>query len=323
MVRKNSWRAVRALAAATSLLLAGCGRKAGLVLMHPKGPIAAAELHFTTIDVSIMLAIIVPTAILTIWFMWRYRATNRKAKYDGKWDHSNRIEAIVWGIPIIVVGILSYFSYKGVFEVNPYNPLILKKADVIAAMHTAAARPVAPVNVDVITTDWQWLFVYPQYHIASVDKLVVPVNTPVHFRLTSATVNNAFMIPQIVGQIEIMPGMRTKQALVANHRGNYQGFSAEMSGPGFAWMKFDADVVTATHFRKWIAMAAKSPRHMTYGAFNVFAQPTYNMHHEAEYFSRVQAHLFRYVIHEVHMGKVFTTPLNAGELMTAHMTRLK
>ncbi|MDA8389326.1 MAG: COX aromatic rich motif-containing protein [Gammaproteobacteria bacterium] len=323
MVRNNLWRAARALAAASVLLLSGCVRKGGLVLLDPKGPIAAAELHFTILDVVIMLGIIVPTAILVIWFMWHYRATNRKARYDGRWDHSYGIEVVVWGIPILVVAVLSYFSYKGIFEVDPYNPRILDKPHVTAATARAGAPASRPVDVNVITTDWQWLFVYPKLHIASVDKLVVPVNTPVRFRLTSATVDNAFMIPQLVGQIEIMPGMRTKQALLASHLGTYRGFSAEMSGPGFAWMQFHADVVSAAHFRKWAAMVAKSPDHMTDGAFDAFAQPTFNLHEKSRYFSQVQPGLFRYVIHQVHMGKVFTTPLGAGELMTAHMTRVQ
>ena len=323
MVRNNFWRAMRTLVAASALVLAGCVRHSGLVLLNPKGPIAAAELHFTILDVAIMLGIIVPTAILVVWFMWHYRATNRKATYDNKWDHSYGVEVVVWGIPILVVAVLSYFSYKGIFEVDPYNPRILAKPPVAEAGTKPQVPQGRPIDVNVITTDWQWLFVYPKLHIASVDKLVVPVNTPVRVRLTSATVDNAFMIPQLVGQIEIMPGMRTKQAFLASQSGDYRGFSAEMSGPGFAWMQFHADVVSAAHFRRWVAAAGRSPEHMTDRRFNMFAQPTFNLHEKARYFSHVQSGLFRYVIHEVQMGKVFATPLGAGEVMTAHMTRVQ
>ena len=49
--------------------------------------------------------------------------------------------------------------------------------------------------------------------MATVDSLVVPVNTPIHFRLTSATVVNDFFVPEPVGEIDIMPGVRTKQAM--------------------------------------------------------------------------------------------------------------
>ena len=49
-----------------------------------------------------------------------------------------------------------------------------------------------PVEVQVVSLDWKWLFIYPDRHIASVNELVLPAGTPVHFLLTSATVMNIF-----------------------------------------------------------------------------------------------------------------------------------
>src|SRR5215469_8818798 len=41
-----------------------------------------------------------------------------------------------------------------------------------------------PLRVEVVALDWKWLFVYPDQGIAAVNQLVVPVGTPIEFRLT-------------------------------------------------------------------------------------------------------------------------------------------
>ena len=61
------------------------------------------------------------------------------------------------------------------------------------------ARPLAseirPLEVQVVSLDWKWLFIYPEHGVASVNQVVVPIATPVHFSLTSASVMNAFFSP--------------------------------------------------------------------------------------------------------------------------------
>ncbi|MHB8255003.1 MAG: cytochrome ubiquinol oxidase subunit II, partial [Acidiferrobacter sp.] len=179
----------------------------------------------------------------------------------------------------------------------------------------------SPLEVDVISTDWQWVFVYPKQHIATVDRLVIPVGTPVRFRLTSATVVNDFYIPQLVGMIDVMPGMRVKQSLVANDIGSYQGFSANYSGAGFSWMTFRTQSVSADAFRKWTQKVQGSQQHLTYAAFNTIAKPTINVDSKVAYFSNVQAGLFDHVITQVMGGKVYPTPMAMTENMTKYLQK--
>jgi len=290
------------------LLLAGCSSNEisrQFVLFRPAGPLSGADLHFTVLDVGVMLGIIIPTAIVTAFFLLRYRKTNAKAVYDPKWSHSNRIELVVWAIPLLTVGMLGYYSYKGTFEVNPYNPRMIK------TVSTGADAVSHTLNVDVITTDWQWLFIYPKQHIATANELVIPAGTVVDFRLTSATVVNDFFIPNLAGMIDVMPGMRTKQILIADKLGQYRGYSANFSGGGFSWMGFNTKVVTESQFHQWVQKVGQSPHHMNYAKFNVFAKPTKNMDGKTDHFSGVSAGLFDRVIKAVMMGKVYPTPLPA------------
>lgn len=231
----------------------------------------------------------------------------------------------------MVVGVLSYFSVSGVFATNPYNPLAVRRAlghekavreafarraDPAAIDTVSPTRAARPIPVDVITTDWQWVFIYPKQGLATVNSLVVPVHTPIRFRLTSTTVVNDFFIPELVGEIDVMPGMRTKQGMMAGRTGFYHGYSADFSGGGFSWMGFKTQVVTKTHFRDWVARIKSGTGRLTDARFSRLAQPTINLAEKSRYFSYVQKGLFDHVIEEVLAGKVYRTPLRMTETMT-------
>ena len=287
-------------------------------------------------DVAVMLAVVGVTALLVTFFLVRYRKSNRKAHYDPSWSHSNLLEIFVWGIPLAIVAVLGYYSYRGIFEVNPYDPTVIthpKGHTAEAGFHLlkppapqAAAHAIAagarPLTVDVITTDWQWVFIYPRQHIATVDRLVVPVHTPVRFRLTSATVVNDFFIPELVGEIDVMPGMRTKQEMLADTVGTYGGFSADFSGGGFSWMRFATQVISPAHFKAWVQRQQQAPRSLTYATFDALAKPTINLHETPSYYSHVQPGLFDHVVRQVMRGRVYTTPMAMTEDMH-HMTQVR
>jgi cytochrome o ubiquinol oxidase subunit II len=179
--------------------------------------------------------------------------------------------------------------------VDPYAPGILA--------NTEAAK--TPLNIDVITTDWQWLFIYPDQHIASVDELVVPEGRIAHFRLTSTSVVNTFFIPGVVPMIDIMPGMRTEDTFDAPKAGAYTGFSADFSGAGFSWMQFATRIVTQADFNTWVAHAASSPRQLDYTAFTQFAQPTANEGAKISYFANPSPGLFENVVGAAQSGVVY------------------
>jgi cytochrome o ubiquinol oxidase subunit II len=104
----------------------------------------------------------------------------------------------------------------------------------------------------VVSLDWKWLFIYPNLGIASVNRLVAPAGTPLHFRLTSAGVMNSFFIPQLGSQIYTMAGMATELNLQADDPGTYAGLSAQFSGDGFSDMRFEVAAVSPQAFAQWI-----------------------------------------------------------------------
>ena len=221
-----------AIAAAVSLVTAGCNRG----ILDPAGPIAAQEKQILINSTAIMLAIIIPTMIATIAFAWWYRRGNSKATYRPDWEYSGAIEMVVWAIPALTIMLLGGITWIGSHDLDPAKPL---KSNVPA------------LNVEVVSLDWKWLFIYPDQGIATVNQLVVPAGTPVNFRLTSATVWNAFFVPQMGSMIYTMPRMATHLNLQADRQGVFEGRSAHFSGDGFPGMEFKVQSLPPDQFAMW------------------------------------------------------------------------
>src|SRR5262249_33156204 len=122
-----------------------------------------------------------------------------------------------------------------------------------------SAKTVKPLNVQVVSMDWKWLFIYPDQGLASVNRLVIPVGTPVHFTLTSSSVMNAFFVPQLGSMSYTMNGMADRLWLQAAHRGSCLGESSHFSGDGFSDMRFSVDAVPPAAFAAWTKAAQAAP----------------------------------------------------------------
>ena len=206
-------------AACLGLQLAGCEG-----VLDPRGPVGLSERLILLDSLAIMLAIIVPVILATLGFAWWFRAGNAKAAYRPDWAFSGTLELIVWAIPALVITFLGGIAWFGSHALDPYRPL------------RSSAKP---VEVEVVSLDWKWLFLYPEEGVATVNQLVIPVGAPVHFRLTSSGVMNSFFVPQLGSQIYTMAGMTSQLSLQADQPGETRGLSAQFSGQGFADMRFD------------------------------------------------------------------------------------
>jgi cytochrome o ubiquinol oxidase subunit 2 len=239
---------------ALALPLAGCGG-----VLDPQGPVGASEKLILIDSVAIMLAIVVPVILATIGFAWWFRASNVRATYLPNWAFSGHLELIVWAIPTLVITFLGGIAWFGSHALDPYKPL---------------PSTSKPIEIEVVSLDWKWLFIYPNDGIATVNQLVVPVATPVHFRLTSSGVMNSFFVPQLGSQIYTMAGMATQLNLQADKPGKYLGLSAQFSGEGFADMRFDVSVVPANAYAKWLADTKAIGPTLDGTAYTALAKPS-------------------------------------------------
>ena len=238
----NHLLARRLLLLAPLALLSACDT----VVMKPSGDIAAQEAHLVVVSTALMLLIIVPVIALIVIFAWRYRKNNTKATYTPDWDHSTKLELVIWGAPLLIIIALGLITWISTHVLDPYRPL--SRID--------AQRPLAanhkPMVVEVVALDWKWLFIYPEQGIATVNELVAPVDMPIQFKITASSVMNSFYIPALAGQIYAMPGMETKLHAVINKAGIYDGFSANYSGAGFSHMRFKFHGRDQAGFDAWV-----------------------------------------------------------------------
>ena len=215
-------------------LIASC---ASTGILDPQGPVAAAERLLLINATEIMLVVVIPVILATLGIVWWYRASNERASHSPDWAYQGGVEFVTWSIPALVVILLGGVCWIGSHELDPRAPLDSK---------------VKPLQVDVVALDWKWLFIYPDQKIATVNQLVVPAGTPVNFQLTSATVMNAFFVPQLGSQIYTMAGMTTHLNLLADKPGKFPGLAANFNGDGFSDMRFIVTAVPEGDFAGWV-----------------------------------------------------------------------
>ena len=230
-----------------------------IVVLDPMGHIAAKEKDLLITSTLLMLIVVVPVFIFSIWIAWRYRAGHKHAKYDPNWENNNWAEFAWWTIPFIIVAALSWITWKSCYELNPFKPL---------------ESSVRPLRIQVVALQWKWLFIYPDHNIASVGFLQVPTHTPLNFEITSDAPMNSFWIPQLGGQIYAMPAMRSKLHLIAHEEGPFTGSSANLSGEGFARMTIQGKACTAQEFEAWVQEAKQSQNLLNQSSYEALAKPS-------------------------------------------------
>ncbi|EFQ62912.1 ubiquinol oxidase subunit II [Pseudomonas sp. FP597] len=252
-------------------LLTGCN----LVVFNPKGQIATDERDLIILATGLMLLVVVPVIVLTFVFAYRYRATNKTARYSPRWASSHTIEAVVWGVPLLIIIALGWVTWVTTHALDPYRPL---------------DSDTPPINVQVVATDWKWLFIYPDLGIASVNELALPVHTPVSFTITSDAAMTSFFIPALGGQIYAMAGMQTKLHLIADETGVFRGIAANYNGPGFSDMHFATLSLRPADFQAWVEKVKGAARPLDQNSYAQLAKPS--TRHPVTYYSAVQERLF-------------------------------
>jgi cytochrome o ubiquinol oxidase subunit 2 len=289
--------ALRWSCAGFAVLLSGCN----LDVLSPKGDIGMQEKTLILIATGLMLLVVVPVIAMTLYFAWRYRASNTKATYAPKWSHSTAIEAVVWTIPCIIIAILGTITWRSTHSLDPYKPL---------------QSQTKPITIQAVSMDWKWLFIYPEYGVASVNELALPTNVPVHFEITSDSVMNAFFIPQLGSQIYAMAGMDTQVNLIANEPGSFAGLSSNYSGAGFSDMHFTAIATSQQGFADWINKAKASATSLDDQSYHALTQPSTKV--PVSYYASVKPGLFDSIIGQymgdMSMNKIGVAPEQASAI---------
>jgi len=269
----------------SAMTLGGCSEG----VLDPKGPVAAAERLIMLNATGIMLAIVIPTILATLATAFWFRASNKRARYIPDFRYSGRLELLVWSIPIMTVILVSGVAWLSAYDLDPRKAIVSTEK---------------PVRVQVVSLDWKWLFIYPDHGIAAVNRLTVPVGTPISIELTSSGVMNSFFVPQLGGQIYTMFGMATHLNLQADHVGTYRGMSANYSGAGFSDMHFNVEAVPADRFADWVAATRGSGSVLNAQSYAALVKPS----------QAVTPFTYRAVVADL-FTKIMSTAMQCGDPM--------
>jgi heme/copper-type cytochrome/quinol oxidase subunit 2 len=116
---------------------------------------SAATAAATDEAAGIMLAIVIPTILATLGFAWWFRASNDARALSAELEYSGRIEMLVWSIPALTVLLLGGVAWIGSHDLDPPQ---------------ADRGTTKPLEVQVVSLDWKWLFIYPDQGVASVNR---------------------------------------------------------------------------------------------------------------------------------------------------------
>ena len=232
-----------------------------VAVLNPQGVIAEQQRDLIVFTSLLSLVVIVPVFLMLGIFAWKYREGNTNAKYTPDADGNKWLELLWWGIPIIIIIVLSVITWVTTHQLDPYKSIASDKK---------------PLKVQVVSLQWKWLFLYPEQKIASVNELIIPVDTTVDFELTADGPMSAFWIPNLGSQTYAMSGMSSKLSLQAGKEGTFRGSNTNITGKGYAGMHFNTYAVSDAAFNEWATgiEADEKHDHLDAGIYETLAKPS-------------------------------------------------
>jgi cytochrome c oxidase subunit 2 len=230
--RLNRWP-VRAAAAGLLLMLSLCACAPAPVTTEARD---VKSLYDTFMLAAIGVFVIV--AGLISWSIIRYRR-GASGRLPAQFNTNVPAEIVWWSLPTLLV--------IGLFVISGQ---VLGTVD--------ASAPASPLTVKVEGSQWQWRFTYPNgtqvttLPDETTPEVMLPVNRPIHFEITSPDVIHSFYVPQFLIKRDAIPGITNQINLTIDQEGTYTGQCAEFCGLLHADMRFTIRAVSNDAFAAWL-----------------------------------------------------------------------
>ena len=196
----------------------------------------------------ITLFVLVLLAIVVVRFNKRANPT------PAKWSHNTPIEVAWTLIPVVILVVISIFSFRLLFA---YNDM-----------------PKPDLTIKATGYQWYWGYEYPDqeigefvsnmlpedqakaankpYRLAATNPIVVPVNKVVRVQVTGADVIHAFAVPSFGIITDAVPGRLNETWFKADRVGIYYGNCRELCGVDHAFMPIEVHVVSQADYEAWV-----------------------------------------------------------------------
>ena len=227
-------------------------------VLMPSGEIASQQRDLLFFTVALSAIVVIPVFVMLGLFAWKFREGNKKAKYTPEWSSNKWLEITWWGIPVVIIAVLSVITFITSHSLDPYRAIESDKE---------------PLQVQVVALQWKWLFIYPEQGVATVNDLTIPVDRPVQFQLSADAPMSAFWVPALGSQIYSMNGMTSQLNLIANEEGDFKGYNTNINGEGYSQMVADVHAVPEDEFAEWHESHAASAHVLNEHHLTELAEP--------------------------------------------------
>ena len=224
------------LLAALAVLLAACSGPQSV--LDPEGPYAAKPDDLFMIVFWIAVVVFVLVQGLIIYTAVRYRAKPGDDSLPVQTHGNTRLEIFWTVVPALILAGIAVPTVQQIFDL--------------------AEVPDEALEVEVIGHRWWWEYRYPGTGIVTANELVIPVDTPVHLRMTAndpaadTGVIHSYWVPALAGKQDVVPGRVVPLNLQADRTGRFYGMCGEYCGLSHANMRNRAVVLEQDEFDQWI-----------------------------------------------------------------------
>ena len=144
------------------------------------------------------------------------------------------------GAILVFVGVSAFFVLS-----NPY----ISPAAADATDDTAIEND---MEVEVLAYQWGWEFHYPDANVTTRDRLVIPKDTDIRFRLSSTDVIHSMYVPELGLKQDVFPEQESLARTNATETGSYRLYCAELCGSGHSRMHGTVVVMNQSSYDDWI-----------------------------------------------------------------------
>ena len=190
---------------------------------------------------------------LLFWASARYR---RKANpVASKTSHNTAIEVAWTLIPVLILLVISVPSIQ-----------------LLAAQYKPVGKDA--ITIKAIGNQWYWSYEYADNGgfeltanmlpdaeakkrgeprlLATDNRMVIPVNTPIRLLVTSNDVIHAWMVPAFWTQMDGVPGRINETSFKVEKTGVYYGQCNQICGARHGYMPITVEVVSKDAYEKWV-----------------------------------------------------------------------
>ena len=173
------------------------------------------------------------------WSIVRFRKKRGDEEEAPQTKHNLALEITWFAIPTVIVVVLFVLSAQTLGDVNEEHP-----------------EPAVTVRVDAF--QWGWRFTYEDEAVVveglpeEPARIVLPVDEPLRFDLTSSDVVHSFYVPRFLVKRDAVPGETNRIDYVIREEGTYGGACAEFCGVLHDSMPFTIEAVPMDDFEEWL-----------------------------------------------------------------------